>query len=58
MTPATVTDIRKGSGLTQEGLAHRLGISVSAVRNWEQGLRRPSGPMVAMLQAIRRGVGR
>lgn len=33
--------LRKRKGLTQEALAARLGVSTSAVGNWEAGLRRP-----------------
>ena len=54
MTAATVTTIRERTGLTQEGLARRLGVSVSAVHNWEQGRRKPSGPIVAMLYVLKR----
>ena len=54
MTPDVVVAIRKGAHLTQEQLAHKLGVTVSAVRHWEQGLRRPSGLAVTMLAVIKR----
>ena len=54
MTAADVIALRERTGLTQEGLARRLGVSVSAVHNWEQGRRKPSGPIVAMLYVLKR----
>ena len=33
--------LRERLGLSQEGLARRLGLSVSEVRRWDQGLRQP-----------------
>jgi putative transcriptional regulator len=58
MTAADVIALRERTGLTQEGLARRLGVSVSAVHNWEQGRRKPSGPIVAMLYVLKREVKR
>ena len=34
--------IRKQLGLTQQGLAHSLGVSMSTVANWEAGRSKPS----------------
>ena len=34
--------IRKQLGLTQQGLAHTLGVSMSTVANWEAGRSKPS----------------
>ena len=54
MTPAEITAIRVGAELTQEQLAKRLGVTIRAVQFWEQGLRKPGGPAVCMLEAIGR----
>jgi putative transcriptional regulator len=50
--------MRRSAGLTQEGLARRMKISLSTVRQWEQGTRRPSGPATLMLEAIRDTLGK
>jgi len=42
--------IRKNYGLSQEKFAKLLGISVSTLRNWEQGRRKPEGPARVLLR--------
>jgi putative transcriptional regulator len=42
--------IREGYKLTQEQFAAMLGISVSTLRNWEQGRRVPEGPAMVLLR--------
>lgn len=44
---------RKAGGYTQRGLAEEVGITESAIRNYELGLRTPSG---AQLEAIARAL--
>ena len=58
MTPAAIVRLRTACGLTQETLARRLRVSVSTVQSWEQGLRRPGGPAVLMLETIRDTLGK
>jgi putative transcriptional regulator len=41
--------IRSEIGLTQVQFAALLGISVNALRNWEQGRREPEGPAKVLL---------
>lgn len=53
MTPSEIVAIRAAAHLTQEQLAHRMRVTIRAVQFWEQGLRRPGGPAVLMLEAIR-----
>jgi putative transcriptional regulator len=48
--PPDIKEIRDGFGLTQEQFAALLGISVSTLRNWEQGRRVPEGPARVLLQ--------
>jgi len=42
--------IRNKYGLSQEKFATLLGISVSTLRNWEQGRRNPEGPARVLLR--------
>ena len=37
MTPVQLKEARQALGLTQQGLADRLGIKLAKLRNWEQG---------------------
>ena len=45
-----VASIRRFVGLTQVRFAQALGISVSTLRNWEQGRRSPEGAAIARLR--------
>lgn len=45
-----VQSIRKKYGLSQNKFAKLLGISVSTLRNWEQGRRKPEGPARVLLR--------
>ncbi len=45
-----VRALRKQFGLSQDKFAHLMGISVSTLRNWEQGRRRPEGPARVLLR--------
>ena len=44
-----VRAIREQYGLSQNKFAKLLGISVSTLRNWEQGRRKPEGPARVLL---------
>lgn len=37
MTPNEIKQARQKLGLTQQGLADKLGIKLAKLRNWEQG---------------------
>ena len=39
--PGLLKEIRRELGLTQEQLAHRIGVSFTSVNHWERGRRRP-----------------
>ena len=39
-----VAAIRHKTGLSQAAFAHRIGIPVGTIRNWEQGRQSPQGP--------------
>jgi len=48
--PMDVRGIRDRLGKSQSEFARMIGVSVSTLRNWEQGRRRPVGPARALLQ--------
>jgi putative transcriptional regulator len=48
----SVKDLRKRLGLSQPKFATLLRIDVGTLRNWEQGIREPTGPARALLAAI------
>ena len=47
-----VAEIRHNLGLTQMEFASRLCISVSTLRHWERGDRKPQGPALALLNVV------
>jgi DNA-binding transcriptional regulator YiaG len=42
MDKESIRELRHKLGLSQEGLARRLGVSVITVRRWEEGSYKPS----------------
>ena len=48
-----VRNIRENLNLSQYQFAALVHVSVKTLRNWEQGIRRPSGAAAALLTAIR-----
>ncbi|MBB2176759.1 helix-turn-helix domain-containing protein [Gluconacetobacter johannae] len=56
-SPPAVVDVRQiraRTGLTREAFANRFGFSRNAVRDWEQGLRRPEKAARTLLLVIDR----
>ncbi len=51
---ADIVALRRFTGLTQEGFANALGISVHTLRNWEQDRRHPDGTALALLRIAAR----
>lgn len=49
-----VPAIRARAGLTQAEFSAQIGVSVSTLRNWEQGRRQPEGPARVLLAMIAR----
>lgn len=49
-----VARIRRAEGLTQAAFAKRYGFSPSAIRDWEQGARRPGSAARILLRLIDR----
>ena len=52
--PADVRAVRQKLGTTQAEFALMIGVSVSTLRNWEQGRRTPDGPALALLRVAAR----
>lgn len=47
-----VAQIRHNLGLTQMEFASKFCISVSTLRHWERGDRKPNGPALALLNVV------
>lgn len=47
-----IKSLRERFDLTQDLLAHLLGVKPSAVKHWEQGIRTPSASVRRLLQII------
>lgn len=50
--PPNARQIRRRFQLTQSDFARLIGISISTLRNWEQGLRVPEGPAQVLLRVV------
>lgn len=50
----SIKELRSKVGLSQTKFAALLHVNVGTLRNWEQGLREPTGPAKALLVAIQR----
>ena len=51
-TSLDVKNIRANVGMTQNEFASAFGISVSTLRHWERGDRRPRGPALVLLNVV------
>jgi putative transcriptional regulator len=52
--PQAIRRIRAKLRLSQAGFARLIGVPTGTLRNWEQGLRRPRGPSLALLRVAQR----
>lgn len=48
-----VKSLRESLNKSQTEFANLLGVSVSTLRNWEQGRRKPMGPAQALLKLVK-----
>ncbi len=53
-TPVNVKNIRSQVGMSQNEFASAFGISVSTLRHWERGDRKPHGPALVLLNVVAR----
>ena len=51
-TPVDVKNIRSQVGMSQNEFASAFGISVSTLRHWERGDRKPHGPALVLLNVV------
>lgn len=47
-----IKDIRAKTGLSQTQFAQKLHISPKTLRNWEQGIRTPTGPAITLIRLL------
>jgi len=45
-----IQELRRAEGLTQDQLAQKIGVSMAAIRNYENGLREPNSKAMAALE--------
>lgn len=48
-----VRAVRTATGLSQAQFARLIDVNVGTLRNWEQGLRQPTGPARALIKALK-----
>ena len=57
LPPHDIKAIRVGLEKSQAEFARMIGVSVSTLRNWEQGRRQPEGPARALLRVTAENPG-
>ncbi len=50
--PIDVKNVRSKVGMSQSEFASAFGISVSTLRHWERGDRKPQGPALVLLNVV------
>jgi putative transcriptional regulator len=53
-SPEDIGTIRKKIGLSQAVFAKMLNVSLSSVRQWEQGVRKPTGATMVLLELLKK----
>ena len=51
-TPERIRELRDSYDETQDAFCERLGVGVEALRFWEQGRGKPSGPVRILLEQL------
>jgi len=52
MSPKQIAQLMKDLGLTQQGLAHKIGAHRVTVADWVRGANKPTGLYLAALEAL------
>lgn len=50
MTPEALKELRRRLGLTQQGMADRLGVHLRTYQQWEYGRRKPRAAAVRLIE--------
>lgn len=53
MSPAEITAVREGKGISQAVLAGFMNVAVNTVSQWERGERRPTGAALKLLNVVK-----
>ena len=51
-----IKELREKLGMTQEQLAHKVGVSFKTVNRWERGKAKPSPLATKILNQLRKGL--
>ena len=54
LSASEIKDIRKTLKVSQSVFAKLLNVSLSSIRQWEQGIRKPSGSTMILLELLQR----
>jgi len=52
LSPSKIKKIRRHAGVSQAVFAKVLNISLAAIKQWERGERKPSGPALKLLNLV------
>ncbi|OGT52725.1 MAG: transcriptional regulator [Gammaproteobacteria bacterium RIFCSPHIGHO2_12_FULL_41_15] len=52
LSPTKIKEIRRCSGVSQAVFAKIINVSVAAIKQWERGERKPSGPALKILNLV------
>ncbi len=52
LSPTKIKKIRRCSGVSQAVFAKIINVSVAAIKQWERGERKPSGPALKILNLV------
>jgi DNA-binding transcriptional regulator YiaG len=52
ISPDEIREIRKMLGVSQGQFCRLLGVSLSALHNWEQGVNKPNTPTIILLKLL------
>ena len=54
LSPAQIRSVRESLNVSQPVFAQLLNVSVASVRHWENGIRKPSGSTIVLLDLLKK----